>query len=72
MAKRLAEQGYAVMMPNVFYRTGRPPMFSFPPVMGEPRTLKRFGELAGPMTPDAMERDAAQLCRFPRGASVGE
>jgi carboxymethylenebutenolidase len=64
MAKRLAEKGYAVLMPNVFYRTGRPPMFSFTPVMGEPRTLKRFGELAGPMKPDAMERDAASYVDF--------
>ena len=55
MAKRVAEKGYAVLMPNVFYRTGRPPMFDFLPSLGEPRTMKRFGELAGPMTPDAME-----------------
>ena len=58
MAHRLAEQGYTVLMPNLFYRTGRPPMFDFVPQIGEERTMKRFGELTAPLTPDALERDA--------------
>jgi carboxymethylenebutenolidase len=64
MARRLAEKGYAVLLPNVFYRTGRPPMFDFTPTMGEARTMKRFGELAGPLTPAAMERDGAAYVDF--------
>ena len=28
-AWRLAETGYAVLMPNVFYRTGKPPLLDF-------------------------------------------
>jgi carboxymethylenebutenolidase len=64
MARRLAEKGYTVLMPNVFYRTGRPPMFDFVPTMGDARTMKRFGELAGPMTPDAAERDGAAYVDF--------
>jgi carboxymethylenebutenolidase len=59
MARRQAEQGYVVLVPNVFYRTARPPLFDFAPNFAEPRTLKRFGELSGPLTPDAMERDAS-------------
>ncbi len=59
MGQRLAAKGYAVLMPNVFYRTGKPPMFDFKPVMGEERTMKRFAELTRPLTPDTMERDAA-------------
>jgi carboxymethylenebutenolidase len=59
MARHLAGEGYAVLMPNVFYRTGKPPMLDFKPVMGEERTMKRFAELAGPVTPDVMERDAS-------------
>src|SRR5215813_3443400 len=64
MARRLAEKGYAVLLPNVFYRTGKPPMFDFTPTMGEERTMKRFAELATPMTPDATERDAAAYVDF--------
>jgi carboxymethylenebutenolidase len=64
IARRLAEKGYTVMMPNVFYRTGRPPMFTFTPTMGEERTMKRFAELASPMTPERVERDAAAYVDF--------
>jgi carboxymethylenebutenolidase len=64
MAKRLAASGYTVLLPNVFYRTGKPPMFDFVPKMGDERTMKRFGELAGPMNPSAMERDAASYVDF--------
>jgi len=59
MAGRLASQGYTVLMPNPFYRTGRPPMWNFQRKMGEPRTMQRFGELVGPLTPEAQQRDAA-------------
>ncbi len=64
MARRLSERGYAVLMPNVFYRSGRPPIFDFPPQMGEERTMKRFGELASGLTPEASERDAAAYVDF--------
>lgn len=64
MARRLAAAGYTVLLPNVFYRTGRPPMFDFTPKMGDARTMKRFGELAGPMTPDATTQDGAAYVDF--------
>ncbi len=67
MAQRLAAQGYAVLVPNVFYRTGRAPMFDFKLTMGEERTMKRFAELSGPLTPDAMERDASVYVDFLAG-----
>jgi carboxymethylenebutenolidase len=59
MARRLAAQGYAVLMPNPFYRSRRPPVFDFPRKMGEPRTMQRFAELVEPMTPEAQHRDVA-------------
>jgi carboxymethylenebutenolidase len=59
MAGRLAAKGYVVLMPNVFYRTAKTPLFDFKPVIGEERTMKRFAELGAPLTPEAMERDAS-------------
>lgn len=59
MAGRLAGKGYAVLMPNVFYRTGQPPLLDFKPVIGEERTMKRFAELGAPLTPEAQERDGS-------------
>jgi carboxymethylenebutenolidase len=65
MAQRLAEQGYTVLLPNPFYRTARSPVFDFAPnFAGDPRTMQRFGQLAGPLTPEVMERDAASYVNF--------
>lgn len=64
MAKRLAEKGYTVLMPNVFYRTTKPPVVDITIGMGDERTMKRFGELRAPLTPDAVERDATAYVNF--------
>jgi carboxymethylenebutenolidase len=64
LAQRLAADGYAVFLPNVFYRSGRPPLFDFPVVFGEERTNKRFGELVKPLSQDAIARDAVALTDF--------
>lgn len=57
MARRVAELGYTVLMPNIFYRTARPPVAEFPLKPG-PETDKRLDELRGPLTPEAVQRDA--------------
>ena len=65
MAMRLAAEGYAVLMPNIFYRTSKVPVFDFTPnFSGDERTAKRFAELASPLTPEAMERDASKYVHF--------
>jgi carboxymethylenebutenolidase len=64
MARRLAEQGYAVLVPNLFYRTSKLPVFDFPLTFGDERTTKRLGELSGPLTPEAMECDASAYVDF--------
>jgi len=67
MAKRVAASGYCVLQPNVFYRTSKPPLFDFPMKMGEERTMNRFRELSGPLTPETMERDASAYVDFLAG-----
>ncbi|HMD97894.1 MAG TPA: dienelactone hydrolase family protein [Terriglobia bacterium] len=65
MARRLAAEGYNVLMPNVYYRTSRVPIWDFKPSFGaDERTTKRLAELAGPLTPEAVERDAADYVNF--------
>jgi carboxymethylenebutenolidase len=64
MARRVAELGYVVLVPNAFYRTARPPLFDFEPDFKDARTMARFGELAAPLTPEAMERDGAAYADF--------
>ncbi len=64
IAKRLTNEGYAVLVPNIFYRTSRPPVFDFKPDFADDRTKQRLAELTGPLTPDAVERDAAAYVDF--------
>jgi carboxymethylenebutenolidase len=65
MAKRLAEAGFTVMLVNPFYRTVRGKCFDFAPNFGgDEKTMKRFGELAAPLTPEAMEKDAATYVNY--------
>ena len=70
MARRLAEKGYTVLMPNVFYRTTKPPVVDITIGMGDERTMKRFGELRAPLTPEAVERDATAYVNFLVGHSA--
>lgn len=64
MAQRIAGHGYAVLMPNIFYRTGDLPIFDFVPNFQEERTQKRFKEITAPLTPQAMEQDASAFVDF--------
>ncbi len=64
MARRLAEEGYTVLLPNVFYRTARTPVWEGPRNMADEAWKRRFAELAGPLTPAAMERDGGCYVDF--------
>ena len=64
MARRLSHEGYTVLLVNPFYRTSRPPVFDFPRVSGEPRTMQRMAELMAPLTAEAQERDVAAYVDF--------
>ena len=64
MAKRLAGEGYTVLLPNIFYRITKPPAFDFAPNFGEERTMKRLGELRASFPVDAQARDGAAFVDF--------
>jgi carboxymethylenebutenolidase len=64
LSKRLAERGYVVLTPNIFYRTTKPPAFDFEPDFPSERAVNRFRELTGPLTPDAMVRDGSAYIDF--------
>ena len=58
MAARQAKEGYVVLLPNVFWRDTRLPVFDFTPQFGEEKTMKRIGELFAALLPPQMSEDA--------------
>ena len=64
LSRRIAEHGYVVLTPNIFYRTTRPPAFDFEPDFQNERTLNRFREITGPLTPEAMTSDGGACIDF--------
>ena len=65
MARRVADQGYAMLMPNIFYRSDALPIM--PP--GEPDTkdaevLRRLSHLLTALNADQMRRDAIACSEF--------
>ena len=76
MASRVAAEGYTVLLPNPFYRVSAPPVFPFPRQGAtHEQIMKRIGELAAPLTPEALEADTATYIDFltsqPTTASEG-
>lgn len=72
LSKRIAAEGFTVLLPNVFYRTGKPPLFPADAKHGDEKAMNRFRELAAPLTPEATERDAfAYTDSLARQESVG-
>lgn len=63
-SKRIAEHGYVVLAPNIFYRVSKIPVFPFEPDFSSDQTRERFAALKAPMTPHAMERDAMAYVDF--------
>jgi carboxymethylenebutenolidase len=63
LSRRIAEEGYTVLMPNVFHRNGKPPMWEWQRGSDE-RSKRRFAELTAPLPPAVQERDGAAYVDF--------
>src|SRR5712692_9475671 len=63
-SKRIAERGYVVLTPNIFYRVSKSPVFPFEPDFADERSRQRFAELKAPMMTAAMERDGSAYVDF--------
>lgn len=63
-AERLADAGFVVLLPNLFVRGGVSPLFSFPFVFGEDRTMKRLQELFAALTPEMQLADSGTYVDF--------
>ncbi|HKN94088.1 MAG TPA: dienelactone hydrolase family protein, partial [Thermoleophilaceae bacterium] len=62
MADRIAERGYAVLAPNVFYRAGRSPVLPFPDMSDQDERTAFFGKvrpLMAELTPERLAADGA-------------
>ncbi|WP_328656040.1 dienelactone hydrolase family protein [Streptomyces sp. NBC_00334] len=75
MADRLAGAGYTVLVPNVFYRSGRAPVVELPGFIdpeARPEIFQHLGPIMKSLTPDRAVRDAGAylewLARTPAAA----
>jgi carboxymethylenebutenolidase len=64
MALRLAAQGYAVLMPNIFYRSDRLPIVEGEPDSSRPAVKARLEHLLGALTAEMMLRDGPAYADF--------
>jgi carboxymethylenebutenolidase len=64
MAKRLAMNGYTVLVPNPYYRSTKAPGIGPDFDFGNPSDRAKLGELRAPLTSDAVMQDAAAYVAF--------
>lgn len=63
VAERIANGGYVVLTPNIFYRS-KPPIFPFDADFASERSRERLKEVTEPLTPQAMARDGSAFVNF--------
>jgi carboxymethylenebutenolidase len=64
MARKVAAAGYAVLLPNLFYRVSLLPVIDPALAWGSDACMARFGELFTAVTPDGLTRDHAAILKF--------
>ncbi|MDZ5443519.1 dienelactone hydrolase family protein [Micromonospora sp. 4G57] len=67
MAERIAAQGYLVLVPNLFHRAGRAPLFDLSGLDDPERRAALFKQLMpqiGALTPEVITRDAGAYLDF--------
>ena len=64
MGRRLAAEGYTVLVPNLFYRTRKAPVLSGPIDFANPDDRAKLVPLTSPLTPDVKMKDAAAWVAF--------
>jgi carboxymethylenebutenolidase len=64
MGKRLAADGFVVLMPNPFYRVSRVPVYHDPFKFGEEKTAARMAEVRPSVTAAGAMRDAPAFVDF--------
>lgn len=64
MADRLAGLGYAVLLPDVYYRTGGYTPFDIATVFSDPAEMERLTSLAASVTAEMHVRDAGSFLGF--------
>jgi len=69
MAQQLAELGYAVLLPNLYYRLGEYEPFDVRTVFTDPDERARLTDLAASVTEEAAARDTEAMLDFLAGQS---
>jgi carboxymethylenebutenolidase len=64
MAQQLADLGYAVLLPNMYYRLGDVEPFDFTTVFSDPAERKRLMGLVASVTKEAATRDTEAMLDF--------
>jgi carboxymethylenebutenolidase len=64
MAKRLAADGFSVLVPNPFYRTSKPPGLSTDIDFNNAADRAKIDALRAPLTSDAVMQDATTYVKF--------